>query len=384
MRELDRVAVVGMGWIGGHLMPCYKKYLGDNIATHLMAFKRTNTNLDSLRSRYPFPILAGDYEQAFRRFQPTLIILSTIPSQIKPVAENLIMPYVQSLRSRHQPLPLILSFAPSPDVRYFTDVLGEDVDAFTVLPAMETQVNSVDCRVLSNTMLTPNPQHPPSADALYKATRFLEGLAQVLIVPQRDIMPILAGKITFHMLDLACQTIPGYSIGDSGQRIEMMGDVGQQYTAGRMRGLFMASRELPYSLVPCPDMRSNMVNFDVLLDIIQSIWYRAVMDFLAEKKAEGDHVQRIMDIALELHLLCLQMESRETILKKLQSHATPGGMSEHAVKAYRERVEGALHHLLASIHPISDGQAEDAAIKLRDSIIWLAEEIYQKGMALAG
>ena len=349
MRESDRVAVVGMGWIGGHLMPCYKKYLGDNIATHLMAFKRTSTNLDCLRSQFPFPILAGDYEEAFRRFQPTLIILSTIPSQIKPVTENLIKPYVQSLRSRHQPLPLILSFAPSPDVRYFTDVLGEDVDAFTVLPAMETQVNSVDCRVLSNT-----------------------------------IMPILAGKITFHMLDLACQTIPGYSIGDSGQRIELMGDEGQQYTAGRMRGLFMASRGLPCSVVPCPDMRSDRANFDVLLDTIQSIWYSAVMDFLAEKKAEGDHVQRIMDIALELHLLCLQMESRETILQKLQSHATPGGMSEHAVKAYRERVEGALHHLLASIHPIPDGQAEDAAIKLWDSIIWLAEKIYQKGITLAG
>ena len=163
-----------------------------------------------------------------------------------------------------------------------------------------------------------------------------------------------------------------------------MGDEGQQYTAGRMRGLFMASRGLPCSVVPCPDMRSDRANFDVLLDTIQSIWYKAVMAFLADKQAEGDHVKRIMDIALELHLLCLQMESRETILQKLQSHATPGGMSEHAVKAYRERVEGALHHLLSSIHPISDGQAEDAAIKLRDSIIWLAEEIYQKGMALAG
>lgn len=382
---MERIALVGMGWIGEHLRPCYESYLGTNLPTHMMAFKRSISHLEALRARYPFPILAGDYREAFLDFAPTFIILSTIPTQIKPVTEGLIKPYVDSLREKGHPLPLILSFAPSPDVRYFAQTLGEDVDAFTVLPAMETEVNGVDCSVLSNTMLTPNPQVPPAEENLKRATRFLEGLAQVFVVPLKDIMPILAGKITFHMLDLACQQIPAFWLKEeSGYTDASLLEGGQQYAGGRMRGLFMAFRGRPCAVVPCPDVLPAFRKEEETLNTIQHTWYQGVMEFLQQKKAEGPHVQRIMDIALELHLLCLQMESPETILNKLKSHATPGGMSERAVKAYNQKVEEALYQLLVVINNDNNPKVPEAVQNLRQSILWLAEEIYQKGISLAG
>ncbi len=375
-----------MGWIGEHIRPCYENYLGENLSAHMMAFKKTDRHLTELRARYPFPIFAGEYRDAFLEFAPTFIILSTTPNQIKPVTEGLIKPYTNSLRASGQPLPLILSFAPSPDVRYFAQTLGKDLDAFTVLPAMETAVNGIDCTALSNTMLTPNPQYAPSEDALERATRFLKGLAQVFVVPHADIMPILAGKITFHMLDLACQQIPDFWQKDSNHLPglpQLSGDKGQQYMAGRMRGLFMAFRGRPCAVVPCPDVHPKYGKAEKILNTIQRTWYEGVMDFLDEKQAKGANVQRIMDIALELHLLCLQVESRQTILNKLNSHATPGGMSERAVEAYHKKVAGALHHLLEVMNIDNNLHIPDAVQKLKTAILWLAEEIYQKGMSLA-
>lgn len=370
----QRIALIGMGWIGEHIRSCYEGALGELLSENMTAFKKSETGLEKLRHDYPFPILAGDYHQAFMDFSPTFIILSTPPKQVKPVTEGLLKPYVAKMRSEGQGLPILLSFAPTPNVKYFENVLGDDIPVFTVLPAMETQVGGTDCRALSNTMLTPNPSIPPSPDALEQAIRFLSHLAQVFIVPLPEILPILSAKITYHMMDLACQDI-------AKQWFPGQIDDGQQIVAGRMRYFFLEDIKAQWSVIE-PLARTPFPEYDPFLKKLQHHWYQGTGSFLLSHGIISESAQRICDIAFELHLLCLQKESSSTILHKVASHATQGGMSERAVQTYHALVRPVLLNAL-QIQKTPSTDQSSVWNTLQDVIFSLAREIYEHGLRLA-
>lgn len=59
--------------------------------------------------------------------------------------------------------------------------------------------------------------------------------------------------------------------------------------------------------------------------------------------APSPNVRVLAPRAFELHLLSLQLESRQFLEEKLKDHATPGGMTEKAVKEFKrlwEEVQG--------------------------------------------
>lgn len=371
----QRIALIGMGWIGEHIRPCYEKALGDKLSENMIAFKRTRTGLARLRQTCPFPILAGDYREAFMQFEPSLIILSTQPGYIKSVTEDVVKPYIQNRRSEGKALPLILSFAPTPNVRFFNKALGNDAAAFTVLPAMETEVAGLDCRTLSNTMLTPNPDLPLDDLAFEEAKNFLSHLAQVFVVPLPEILPILSAKIAYHMMDLACQDLAADWFGQEA-------DLGQQYTAGRMRYFFLRDVKTAWSVAE-PISEAIYPAQDDFLEELQRAWYAGADDFLFEHGTVSENIQRICRIAFELHLLCLQMESSSTILEKVASHATQGGMTECAVNSYRAKVRPVL---LEALHKNGAGHMKEMPsmmVLIRDSVKSLAQDIYSHGLRLA-
>ena len=55
-----RLAVIGMGWIGEYMVPCYERLLGNGHASRILAVKATDRRLEELRKRYRFEVMAGD------------------------------------------------------------------------------------------------------------------------------------------------------------------------------------------------------------------------------------------------------------------------------------------------------------------------------------
>ena len=45
-----RLAVIGMGWIGEYMVPCYERLLGNGHASRILAVKATDRRLEELRS----------------------------------------------------------------------------------------------------------------------------------------------------------------------------------------------------------------------------------------------------------------------------------------------------------------------------------------------
>ena len=73
--------------------------------------------------------------------------------------------------------------------------------------------------------------------------------------------------------------------------------------------------------------------------------------------------------SFELHLLSLQLETREFLEAKLKDHATPGGMTEEAVSGFRQLWTG------------KDWMEGDVSMAY-DISYRLAERVYKKGKAL--
>ena len=82
-----------------------------------------------------------------------------------------------------------------------------------------------------------------------------------------------------------------------------------------------------------------------------------------------DSADIIAPRSFELHLLSLQLETREFLEAKLKDHATPGGMTEEAVSGFRQLWTG------------KDWMEGDVSMAY-DISYRLAERVYKKGKAL--
>ena len=60
MSEKKTLAVLGMGWIGEHIVPCCASLLGPDYGSRMFASKKRPQPLEELRGKYPIFNIAGD------------------------------------------------------------------------------------------------------------------------------------------------------------------------------------------------------------------------------------------------------------------------------------------------------------------------------------
>ena len=123
MSEKKTLAVLGMGWIGEHIVPCCASLLGPDYGSRMFASKKSPQRLVELRDKYPFLIIAGDSYEQLIAFQPSYIIISVKPDQVAGLTESTLAPYFRLLRQSCSPLPLLLSFAPALQPRILQKLL---------------------------------------------------------------------------------------------------------------------------------------------------------------------------------------------------------------------------------------------------------------------
>ena len=92
----DRLAVIGMGWIGAYMVPCYRSLLGEGYEKRMFAVKAGSRGIEELRHRYGFEIIAGNCLDKLKEYKPGILVLSVRPHEVAGVAEDTIKPYVKS------------------------------------------------------------------------------------------------------------------------------------------------------------------------------------------------------------------------------------------------------------------------------------------------
>ena len=84
-----RLAVIGMGWIGEYMVPCYERLLGNGHASRILAVKATDRRLEELRKQYGFEAMAGDCLERLKALRPSFLVLSVRPYEMEGVVEAL-------------------------------------------------------------------------------------------------------------------------------------------------------------------------------------------------------------------------------------------------------------------------------------------------------
>ena len=199
-----RLAVIGMGWIGEYMVPCYERLLGNGHASRILAVKATDRRLEELRKWYGFEVMAGDCLERLKALRPAFLVLSVRPYEMEGVVEGTVKPYIGYLRDQGAAMPLIFSFAPSPPPKWYTQTLGDDVRTVCVLPAMETSIGGVDVYSLACSQVTYDQGIPLCEGHREAVSRFLGPLGSVLWCTPDESMALLSMNITYHMLYPLC------------------------------------------------------------------------------------------------------------------------------------------------------------------------------------
>jgi len=196
----DRLAVIGMGWIGAYMVPCYRSLLGEGYEKRMFAVKAGSRGIEELRHRYGFEIIAGNCLDKLKEYKPGILVLSVRPHEVAGVAEDTIKPYVKYRREQGLGGLLLFSFAPSPRPEWYTRILGDGVRTVCILPAMETVIGGLDVYSLAFNKITYDPGCPPGREQLDAVRQFLKPLGQVFECTPDESLRLLSMSITSYVL----------------------------------------------------------------------------------------------------------------------------------------------------------------------------------------
>lgn len=347
----DKIVVIGMGFIGGYLMPGYRALLGEEVAQRVFAIKATERNLTALRAEYPFSISVMDTAEVLEREHPSIIILSPPPTQVPSITEEILKPYYHRCRQAGLPLPDLYTFAPDPDAAYFTAHLGADVNCAKVLPNIVDFVGSIQMAPIGTNFVSVDPLREWPREARERLERFLAPYGETIFLSDSDSLKLLAVKITSHL----CYEI-SFSIAD------VMEKRGKQVTLAQIgSGIRAMHRELagePYAeLYPCT-LEALPEELRPFLCRVITAWYNGIraytdsLKFTISKK-EAHHINTL---SFELNVMPIQLETREKLRENTRNHGTKGGVLERGCIFYERYLQQPMEQ---AVSDFLDGTLEE-------------------------
>ena len=120
----EKVFIIGFGFIGRYLAPCYEALLGQPGPENVLAVKASSRGLEELRRQYPYAISVGDTAEVLEREHPTILVLCPPPTEVPGIVREILAPYFERCRREGRRLPVIYTFAPTPAADWFRDELG--------------------------------------------------------------------------------------------------------------------------------------------------------------------------------------------------------------------------------------------------------------------
>ena len=138
---MEKIVVIGVGFIGGYLQKGFRALLGDDLRGHVFGIKGSAAGLREKQAELPFAVSAGDSAAVLARENPDIIILSPPPSVVPTMTSEVLKPHCDACRAAGHPLPDLYTFAPTPNTDYFRAVLGSDVHVAKILPNIVAQTH---------------------------------------------------------------------------------------------------------------------------------------------------------------------------------------------------------------------------------------------------
>jgi len=334
------IVVIGLGYIGSkHLLPGYEMLLGDKITTNVFGIKATDRNLEELRARLPFSVSVGNTAEVLRKAKPDIIIMCPTPKQIPIIAKEILLPYFNEAREKGIPLPDIYTFGPSPDPKFYYDLLGNDINCVKYLPSMAEPFKGVPLQKVGGSFLSFVPEYPFPEDRRQRAIDFSDLFGRTFIVPHEMSLVGLSAKNTAHTCFEIC-----YALAD------VMAELGYSVTTSQigsaMRAAFRKHLNLEgEGLYPCSieDVPAEIRDF---LEKLTVAWFEGILQYIISRGCEEELAREFHAANFEVWLLTIQLATREELEVTTKNHATKGGVNEKAIETFMSYFDSQLRDAL--------------------------------------
>lgn len=318
-----------MGHIGRHLRHCYEALLGENMKTNMIGVKKTTKDIEKLHKEFEFPIYVDENERAINELNPDIIILSPKPYQVHDIVSNTLKPYFETIRQQGRQLPMLFAFAPDPPVTFYTDVLGNDLNAVNVIPNMVYSIQDLCVASIGYNMLTFDRRVKWTPERKKFAFDFMMPLGPSVDCALDTTHAILAGKISAHSIYEISMTISdalqSRLISENSNAIA---EAGRAYLRARFD-------TFAPDIYHCSISKINEI-FRPFVEKIYKNWYDGIIDLCMDKGVDSYVSSRFIRGIFEMHLLTVQIENREQLINNISQHATKGGVLENSIRTFKE------------------------------------------------
>ncbi len=319
----DKILIVGFGFIGGYLAPCYQALLGQAGPDNVFAIKGTPRNLEELRKRWPYTISVLDTAAVLEREHPSILVLCPPPDQVPEITREVLAPYFTHCRREGLRLPVLYSFAPTPSAAYFADVLGPDVLAAKILPNVVDRIGEIDMAPIGTNFISLDSRAVWPKPELARLQRFLSPFGENIFLTDEDSLKLLAVKITAHIFYEI-----SYSIADAASRRGVAVTLAQLGSAVRAAWFEQTGDAVP-QLCPCGEegLPEELRGF---VRRLTQAWYQGIEDYTAAAtySIPREQARHINALSFELNVLPVQLETREKLHENTRNHGTKGGVLE--------------------------------------------------------
>lgn len=366
---------IGFGFLAGYLYPCYSRFCSpETIGNQIAAVTTDAATLEEKRKKYPFPIYFNDNERALREVQPDVILFSPPPTVAPVLAEEVLKPYYDSLRQQGKTLPDLYAFPPSPQGKYYQDLLGSDINVCNILPNMTRSIAGKDLHGKEgNTYVTLPEEGAWAKENLARLEAVFAPLGGIVYTSPEHIRDMLATMCVSEVLPLACFDIADALIAgnygvDACQVAEVMRAKHQK-----------AWSYYPEGSTPCSADHVAACISDSM-DRFLKAWTQGGIDYMISVGVEPENAKKIMVSNVDLRLHIAQLESREKIEKTLKEHATKGGVAERGRLCYELLVSSKLKAVFEKPQAVE----EDFFTFCRDAAFEISQIVAVHGRRLAG
>lgn len=327
--EQTRFVVIGFGFLMGYIAPCYSQFFDDDrIKDHVIAVTADPASLDAKRKQYPFPILLNDNVAALNQMKPDVILFAPPPSVAPGLAREVLKPYFDACRAAGETLPDLYAFPPSPQGKFYLDLLGSDIHVCNILPNMMSEINGVSLNgAEGNTHITIPAEGPWPEENLSRLEKVFSPIGGVIYVPTENVLDMLATLCIVEVIPLLL-----FNLADA---------VGQdsKELAGAMRWWHQQRYDYhPAGSTPC-DCAAVPEQINELLRKMGERWMKATVDFLVDVGMDRATAEKILVANVDLKLHCCQLQDRAKSEDDLRNHATKGGVAERARMCYELLLE---------------------------------------------
>ena len=340
----EKIFIIGFGFIGRYLAPCYEALLGQPTPEQVLAVKASSRGMEELRQQYPYAISVGDTAAVLEREHPTILVLCPPPTEVPGIVREILAPYFERCRRERPPAAGHLHLCAHPVSGLVSGRAGCG-DPGSQDPAQCGGPYRLHRYGTHRHQLYLAGSAGPVVGGDREAIcRFLSPFGENIFLTDDDSLALLAVKITAHIFYEI-----SFSVADVCESRGIPVTLAQLGSAVRAARFSMPDCRLP-QLCPC--------GYDGLPDRVAEFMRRLTLAWYAGIEAYADSlsytipmetVRHINSLSFELNVLPVQLETREKLHENTRNHGTKGGVLEKGCIFFERYLRCPLEEMTARV-----------------------------------